>query len=60
MVLLEQIVEAILYRLKTGCQWQELPMRQFFKVLYSWNSVYQHFTRWSRNGSREKIKQQLL
>lgn len=59
-VLLEDVVRAILYRLKTGCQWRELPLKHFFEVEYSWNSVYQHFARWSKNGSWEKIKQQLL
>jgi len=59
-VLLEDVVEAILYRLKTGCQWRELPLKQFFEVDYSWNSVYQHFARWSKNGSWEMIKQKLL
>lgn len=42
-VLLLQVVDAILYWLKTGCQWRELPCKQFFEVEYSWNSVYQHF-----------------
>jgi len=59
-VLLEDVVAAILYRLKTGCQWRELPVKQFFEVEYSWNSVYQHFARWSKNGSWETIKQKLL
>lgn len=27
-----QVVAAILYRLKTGCQWRQLPMKQFFRV----------------------------
>ena len=57
---MEDVVRAILYRLKTGCQWRELPMKQFFEVEYSWNSVYQHFARWSKNGSWEMIKQRLL
>lgn len=59
-VLLEDVVGAILYRLKTGCQWRELPLKQFFNTEYSWNSVYQHFARWSKNGSWEAIKQRLL
>ncbi|WP_445223270.1 transposase [Chryseobacterium sp. MYb328] len=58
--MLEQVVEDILYRLKTLWQWRKLPTRQFFEVQYSWNSVYQHFARWSRNGSWENIKQKLL
>jgi len=34
---LTEIVECIFYRLKTGCQWRELPTKAFFttKVLGS-------------------------
>ena len=46
-----QVVQAILHRLKTGCQWRELPMKQFFRTKYSWNSVYFHFQKWCKNGS---------
>ncbi len=59
-VLLEDVVGAILYRLKTGCQWRELPLKQFFNTEYSWTGVYRHFARWSKNGSWEAIKQRLL
>ncbi len=51
---------AIIYRLKTGCQWRELPMKQFFTVKYSWQSVYYHFQKWSKDGSWEKIWRILL
>ena len=27
---IHEIIEAILHRLKTGCQWRELPTKQFF------------------------------
>ncbi len=43
-----QVVQTILYRLKTGCRWRELPMKQFFKTKYSWNSVYFHFQKWCK------------
>ncbi len=49
-----QVVQAVLYRLKTGCQWRELPVRQFFAVGYRWQSVYHHFRKWCRDGSWEK------
>ena len=55
-----QVVQAILFRLKTGCQWRELPMKQFFRCKYSWQSVYFHFQKWSKDGSWEKIWQSLL
>ncbi len=35
------IVNAILYKLKTGLQWYMLPVKSLFPELdYSWNSVY--------------------
>jgi len=46
---------AITYRLKTGCHWQQLPMKQLFREKYSWQSVYYHFQKWSKNGSWERI-----
>ncbi len=50
-----QIVQAILFRLKTGCQWRELPMKQFFRGQYSWKSVYYHYQKWCKDGSWERI-----
>lgn len=55
-----QVIQAITYRLKTGCQWRQLPMKQFFKVRYSWQSVYHHFQKWSKDGSWEKLWQHIL
>ncbi|WP_084147168.1 transposase [Thermonema rossianum] len=49
------MVSAILYRLKTGCQWRELPVKHFFKVKYGWQSVYYHYRKWSMDGSWEKV-----
>lgn len=46
-----RIVKAILYKLKTGIQWNEMPMREFFGFTrYSWRSVYYHFNKWSASG----------
>ena len=50
-----EVVMAILYRLKTGCQWRQLPMKEFFKVKYKWSSVYYHFQKWSKDGSWERV-----
>ena len=50
-----QVIEAILFRLKTGCQWRELPMKQFFRTKYKWQSVYYHFQKWCKDGSREIV-----
>ena len=46
------LIEAILYKLKTGCQWRQLPVKQFFddeKLI--WQGVYQHFNEWRKDGS---------
>jgi transposase len=58
---LTNIVRAILHRLKTGCQWRFLPMKEFFgDADYSWNSVFTHFNNWSKAGCWEVIWLNLL
>ena len=58
---LVEIVSAILYRLKTGCQWRELPTKEFFSDRkLSWNSVFHHFNKWSKAGCWQKIWINLL
>lgn len=56
-----EIVLAIFYRLKTGCQWRQLPTKEFFsdKIL-SWNTVFYHFNRWSKDGSWRTVWIELL
>jgi transposase len=56
-----EIVECILHRLKTGCQWRELPTKQFFttKTLV-WESVYYYFNKWSKSGCWQKIWSNIL
>jgi len=44
------VVNAILYLLKTGCQWRMLP-----KDFPSWKTVYQLFYRWRKSGLWQKI-----
>ena len=55
-----QVIQAILYRLKTGCQWRQLPMRQFFRVRYKWSSVYYHYQKWCKDGSWERAWSAIL
>ena len=56
-----RVIKAIIYRLKTGCQWRNLPMRIFCrKVLISWQTVYYHFRKWSKTGVWEQVWQNLL
>ena len=51
-----QVVKAIFYRLKTGCQWRELPLKQFMDdASVSWQSVYYHFNKWCRDGSWRSV-----
>jgi putative transposase len=44
------IVNAIMYQLKNGCQWRDLP-RDFPK----WQTVYSQFRRWQNNGTWERV-----
>lgn len=47
-----RIVRAILYRLKTGIQWRELPIKSLFgRHSIAWNSVFHYFSKWSKDGS---------
>src|SRR5260370_41583297 len=59
---LYKIFNYILYRLHTGCQWEELPIdqdpEQRDEGEISWDAVYYHFRKWSRDGSLEKVWQQ--
>jgi transposase len=56
-----QIIAAILYKLKTGCQWRELPTKEFFdNYRLSWQGVYYHFRRWIADGSLRKVWIELL
>jgi Putative transposase of IS4/5 family (DUF4096) len=44
------IVNAIMYQLKNGCQWRDLP--QDFP---NWQTVYSQFRRWQNQGTWEII-----
>jgi transposase len=49
---LAEIVNAILYKLKSGAQWNQLPVKALFdeKVL-TWHSVYYHYRKWCLSGT---------
>ncbi len=56
-----EVVEAILYKLKTGCQWRQLPVKQFFtSAALTWSGVYYHFNEWRKDGSWKKLWLRLL
>jgi len=48
------MVNAILYRLRTGCQWRNLP-RDFPR----WDRVYRLYRRWTLSGLWEQIHDSL-
>lgn len=52
---LREIVNAILYLVKTGCQWRMLP-----GDFPNWPIVYYYFSLWKRNGTLEVIHESLV
>lgn len=44
------IVDGILYRLKNGCNWQDLP-----KDLPPYSTVYWHYKQWREAGTFEHL-----
>jgi transposase len=49
-----QILDGILYQLKSGCNWQDLP-----KDLPPYSTVYWHDKQWRAAGSIERLMQTL-
>ena len=47
---LKDILDAIFYLLKTGCQWRMLP-----KEYPKWELVYYYFSKWKNDGTFEEI-----
>jgi len=58
---LYKVFNYMLYRLHTGCQWDELPIAKDSEDPsageISWWAVYYHFRKWSRDGSLERVWQ---
>jgi len=51
-----EVIQCILYKLKTGCQWHMLPVSSVFtRGVLHYKTVYGHFRKWSRNGEWEKV-----
>ena len=48
-------VEGVLYRLRTGCPWRDLP--DYFG---RWESVYKRFNEWSKNDKLIKLFKNLI
>jgi putative transposase len=51
---LRQVLNAIFYVMRTGCQWQYLP-----REYPNYNSVYYHYRKWCKNGTWERLNTQL-
>jgi transposase len=47
---LRRVVEALLYVVKTGCQWRQLPAN-----FPPWLSVHQQFRAWRDDGAWERV-----
>ena len=47
---MRKTTNAILYILRSGCQWRNLP-----KCFPKWRTVYEYFIAWSKNGVLDKI-----
>ena len=58
---LYKVFNYILYRLHSGCQWYRIPIeynpRTPRKKEISWDAVYYHFRKWSRDGSLKRVWQ---
>ena len=51
---LTDVVNAILYKLKSGCQWRMLPMGHLFTgEPPSFITVFKHYRKWCKNGDWE-------
>ncbi len=48
------VVDALRYRLRTGCQWRQLPAD-----FPPWTTVYYYFKKWSEDGTYERINSSL-
>ena len=56
-----EIVNCILYKLKTGCQWYMLPVKSLFsEVVLSYKTVFGHFRKWCKDGSWKQAWLNLL
>lgn len=52
---LRMMVEAMLYRMRVGCPWRDLPAD-----FGCWNSIYQQFNRWSSKNKLIRIFKALV
>jgi transposase len=51
---LRRVADALLYVVKTGCQWRQLPSN-----FPPWKSVHEQFRAWRDNGTWERVSRLL-
>ncbi len=49
-VSLKEVINGILYVVKTGCSWRSIP-----HDLPNWSTIYGYFNRWSKDGTWQQI-----
>jgi putative transposase len=54
-VIIQEVINAIFYVVKTGCSWRSLP-----HDFPCWQTVYGYFNRWSKDGPWESITSLLV
>src|SRR5215212_4483616 len=47
---MREIVNAVCYRLQTGCSWRSLPQN-----FPRWQTIYTYYRAWQRNGTWQEI-----
>ena len=56
-----QIVNAILYKFKSGVHWSLLPVKSLIsRGKLKYGAIYHHFRKWTLDGSWQRVWQQLL
>jgi transposase len=51
---LRRVTDAVLYVVKTGCQWRQMPID-----FPPWQTVYQQFRAWRMRGTWERVSKTL-
>ena len=50
----QQFLNVLLYLVENGCKWRALP-----KKFGNWHTIYMKFNRWSKNGTIQRIFDEL-
>ena len=58
---LVEMINTILYKLRSGCQWRLLPIGHLFSGEGpGWKTVFCHFRKWSIKGEWQRIYSRIL